>query len=277
MSLSPEWRAVNREASLVRQLIGSGITALGRASYGSGLGEYYTAFFGLSVGIERLAKLILVAEHAISNAGALPDQNVVRQFGHKIRDLCTNADQITAKHCLTLDYPKPTDPICWAVVDCLDAFANAAKGRYANFGAIGNPSFNPADEPINRWWAEVVEPILARHVRGTAREATIKRNAQMVDAVIGSSSFVLHVNEGGQTMTEMQVASERSGMTKWAQQYGRFYTLCIVRWLADIFSELSRSGGYSKGIDALFGHYELFYGYRADDSTLMTRKVWPIY
>lgn len=277
MSLSPEWRAVNREASLVRQLIGSGVTALGRASYGSGLGEYYTAFFGLSVGIERLAKLILVADHAMSHAGALPDQTVVRQFGHKIRELCDKADQIAVKHGLTLDYAKPTDPICWAVVDCLDAFADAAKGRYANFEAIGNPSFNPANEPITRWWTEVVEPILAKHVRGTSRDATIKRNAQMVDAMIGSHSFVLHADEAGQTMTEMQIASERTGMTRWAQRYGRFYTLTIVRWLANIFSDLSEAGGYGHRIEALFGHYELFDGYKADDNYLLTRKIWPIY
>jgi hypothetical protein len=57
----PGRKALHREASLVRQLIASGATALGRASYGNGFGEYYTAFFGPSIGIERLAKLILVA------------------------------------------------------------------------------------------------------------------------------------------------------------------------------------------------------------------------
>jgi hypothetical protein len=273
----PEWQAIHREASLVRQLIGSGTTALGRASYGSGLGEYYTAFFGLSVGIERLAKLILVADFAMDNAGALPWQDEVRKFGHKIRDLCNKADQISTNRGLQLDFPKPTDPICWAVVDCLDAFADARKGRYANFEAIGNPAFNPANEPVSRWWADVVEPILAKHVRGTARETVIRRNAEMVDTLIGSNSFVLHVDETGTTMSDMQAASERTGMTTWAQQYGRFYTLTVVRWLAGIFSDLSRSGGYKAGIDALFGHYELFYGYKADDKFLMTRKIWPIY
>ncbi|MCM4863688.1 hypothetical protein MMS55_29130 [Escherichia coli] len=46
----PAWHALGREASLVTQLIGSGATAIGKANYADKIGEYYTAFFGLSVG-----------------------------------------------------------------------------------------------------------------------------------------------------------------------------------------------------------------------------------
>lgn len=200
----PEWHALRREASLVSQLIGSGATALGRASYAEGFGEYYTAFFGLSIGIERLAKLILIADHAIDHNGALPDTKAVKAYGHKIRELVEKADQIANKHKLSLEYAKPTDPICWAAVDCLASFAEASKGRYANFEAIGNPAFDPSNEPV-----------------------------------------------------------------------GRFYTLCVVRWLADIFSELTDTAGYTEELKVLFGHYEFFVTYRNPDSFLLTRKRWP--
>jgi hypothetical protein len=246
-----------------------------RASYGTGLGEYYTAFFGLSVGIERLAKLILIADHAITNRGALPDQNVVRRFGHDLKRLCEKADKIAAKHGFSLTNPKPTDPICWAAIDCLDSFADAAKGRYANFEAIGNPAFDPAAEPVNKWWADVVEPILDRHYRGRAAERGVKQRAAMFETIMGGNSLVLHTDEGGGVMTSHIVASERTGQTKWAQQYGRFYTLGVVRWLAGIFSELIYEGAYRQRIEALLGHNELFGCYLADDNLLRTRKVWP--
>jgi hypothetical protein len=71
---SAERRALLREAALVRHLLGSGVTALGRADYATGLGEYYSAFFGLSIGLERLAKLVLVADYAISNHSQMPPQ-----------------------------------------------------------------------------------------------------------------------------------------------------------------------------------------------------------
>lgn len=272
----PEWHALRRESSLVSQLIGSGTTALGRASYADGFGEYYTAFFGLSIGIERLAKLILIADHAITNKGSLPDQAVVKKFGHKLGELIAKAHEIAGKHKLQLDYPQPTDQICWAAIDCLDAFADASRGRYANFGAIGNPAFDPANEPVNRWWLNVVEPILDKHYRGKKAEAGVRQRAKIIDALMGEVSTVLYVDEHGAMLTNLTSASERTGQTKWARQYGRFYTLSVVRWLSDIFAELTRGIGYSKGFEALFGHYEFFGTYRVPNNFLLTRKTWPL-
>lgn len=149
-------------------------------------------------------------------------------------------------------------------------------GRYANFEAIGNPSFDPDLEPVNKWWTKVVEPILTKHYRGSRREVAVKNNAQIIDAMIGHVSLVRFVDEHGSVMSDVQSASERTGQTKWAQKYGRFYALCVVRWLACIFADLSRSGGYEHGIVGLFGHYELFNTYTVDDSFLLSRKVWPL-
>jgi hypothetical protein len=70
----PKWHALGREAALVRHLVGSGASALGKANYADQMGEYYTAFFGLSIGLERLSKLILVADFAITNDGKMPEK-----------------------------------------------------------------------------------------------------------------------------------------------------------------------------------------------------------
>ena len=272
----PEWNALHREASLVSQILGSGATALGRASYGSGFGEYYTAFFGLSIGIERLAKLILVADYALDNNGALPGQAVVRKYGHKLKALIAQARMIAAKRDITVPHIGPDHPICAAVVNCLDAFSDASKGRYANFEAIGNPNFNVADEPVNKWWTEVVEPILDKHYRGKRAEEGVKQRAAIINAMMGDKTLVLHTNETGGIMSDLNTASERTGQTKWAQKYGRFYTLSVVRWLAYIFDEMTHTAGYAPGLDSLFGHYEFFQTYTVNDDFLLTRKVWPL-
>lgn len=272
----PEWRALHREATLVSQLIGAGITALGRASYASGFGEYYTAFFGLSIGIERLAKLILIADYVLDNAGKLPSQAVVRKYGHRLATLVTEADRIATKHALKLQYPKAVGPIPTAIVHCLDTFADASKGRYANFEALGNPSFNPADEPVAKWWREVIELILDKHYRGTRVEAGVKARAQVIDAMIGGVSSVNFLDESGGSLDAVLAASERTGQTKWAQRYGRFYTLSTVRWLSEIFAELTRTNGYAVGFEVLFGHYEFFNTYTVNDTFLLNRKTWPL-
>ena len=69
MSFPPEWHALGREAELSAEQIAQGVTALGKANHAQ-KGIYTQAFFGLSIGLERLAKLILLADHAISNSGA---------------------------------------------------------------------------------------------------------------------------------------------------------------------------------------------------------------
>ncbi len=271
----PEWHAIRRECALVRHLIGSGATALGRANYADQKGEYYTAFFGLSVGLERLAKLILVADHAITNAGQMPNQQVVRRFGHKLANLMDAADKVSTNHALKLDYPRPTDGSSQKIVECLDAFADAGRGRYANFAALGDPSLGQ-DEPIGRWWGGVAELILKEHYYGKAAQKRVEGRAGVVDAVMSPVSMVLYFSETGDTMQDVLTASIRTGQTELVQRYGRYYALTVVRWLSEVFSELSRSACYTHKIDAFFGVWEYFHTYTVDDSFLKTRKNWPL-
>lgn len=274
--LNAEWQALARECSLVRQLLGSGVTALGKASYANGEGNYYVAFFGLSVGMERLAKLILVADYAIAHAGALIPEKEIRKFSHNIADLLGKVDEISKARSLSLQYSRPRGKISSAIVECLDSFADARRGRYANFQAIGDPDFTNQFEPVSKWWTDVAKPILAKHYHGTARELKVKANAQLIDQLIGDMTLVLHRNEAGDVMQDVRTASERTGETRLVQQYGRYYTLRIIRWMADIFICLSHEGGYRQGLGILFGHYELFHTFTVEDEFLKTRKVWPL-
>lgn len=271
-----EWQALARESKLVRQLIGSGVTALGKASYADGEGNYYVAFFGLSIGIERLAKLILVADHAINHSGTLPDQNKVRKYGHDLTKLLNKVESIATQHKLNLEYARPVDDISKAIIDCLDSFSNASKGRYANFEVLGNPNLGNQFEPVSKWWDGVGVKILKEHYAGKAVEKKVKRNAAVIDQLMGGNALVLHRNENGEIMQDMLSSSERTGQTKIVQKYGRFYTLQIVRWLSSVFIELSREGGYTHRIDTLFGHYEHFQTYALPDEFLKTRKIWPL-
>jgi hypothetical protein len=272
----PGWHAIQREAALVRQLIGSGVTALGRASYANKTGEYYTAFFGLSVGLERLAKLILVADYAVSNHGRMPDEKVVRKFGHKLVELENAADAIAKRHNLKLEYSRPTSPISAKIVECLDSFADASRGRYANFASLGDPNLSDK-EPIRKWWGEVAELILHEHYYGKAIQRQVEYRAKVIDELVGSVSFVLYTDESGDQMQSMTSASTRSGQASVVQRYGRFYVLTTVRWLSEIFSVLSRSASDDRGIHALYGVWEFFGGYRVEDQVLRTRKVWPLW
>jgi len=239
------------------------------------MGEYYTAFFGLSVGLERLAKLILVADHAISNSGQMPTEKVIRHFGHKLMKLMDAVDAVVEKNSLTLRYPRPTAPICVKIVECLDAFADASRGRYANFAALGDPSLGK-EEPIRKWWNVIAEGILQEHYYGKSIQGRVETNARIVDALLAPVSTVHFTNETGDAMQDALTSSVRTGQTKLVQSYGRYYTLMIVRWLSDVFSKLSNLACYTHNVGAFFGSWEYFWTYTVDDSFLKTRKNWPL-
>lgn len=272
---APGWHALGREASLVRHLIGSGATAIGRANYADKMGEYYTAFFGLSVGLERLSKLILVAHYAIENSGKMPDEKAVRKFGHKLIDLANEVEGISERMQLSLRYSRPTQEIPQKILECLDSFADARRGRYANFSSLDNPNLT-TDEPINKWWGEVAECILKKHYYGKAAQKRVEIRAELIESMISSCTMVMYTNESGHAMQDVESAFIRAGQNEIVQKWGRYHSLAIARWLSTVLSELSRIACYTHDIDVFFGLNEYFYSYTVDDSFLKTRKVWPL-
>jgi hypothetical protein len=271
----PEWHSIRREASLVRHLLGSGITSLGKSSYGDTMGEYYTAFFGLSVGIERLAKLILIADHAIENNGVFPDPSLIRGYGHNLVKLVASVDNVIKKRAINLEFTRSNDAISNAVLECLHSFADAKSGRYANFQSLGNPNLTGEFEPIRKWWSEVGNPILEKHYRGTQKERRVQQNAEFIHRKLDSVSVVLFFDESGDMMNDVRTASTRTGETQLVQKYGRFYTLGIIRWLANTYREIAQTACYENEIDAFFGSWEFLDNFRVSNSFLLTRKVWP--
>lgn len=270
-----ERHALGREASLVRHLIGSGATAIGRANYADKMGEYYTAFFGLSVGLERLSKLILVTRYAIENRGRMPDERVVRKYGHKLIDLTNEVEDISENMHLLLSYSRPRQDVPQKILECLDSFADARRGRYANFASLDNPNLS-VDEPINKWWGEVAECILKEHYYGKPAQRRVEGKAELIDAMISPFTMVMHTNERGDSMLNVKSASIRTSQNAIVQKWGRYHSLTIARWLATVLSELSHIACYKHGIEVFFGLNEYFHSYTVDDSFLKTRKLWPL-
>lgn len=271
----PEWHALGREAALVRHLIDSGATALGKANYADQIGEYYTAFFGLSVGFERLAKLILVADYAIANNGQMPKEKEIRKFGHNLLDLSDAVDAIASNRGLDVTYTRPTTEVSKKMLECLDAFADARRGRYANFASLDEPNLS-SEEPIGKWWDEVAEAILQQHYYGKSAQRRVEANAEIVDSLMSPISMVRHTDENERLMHDVRSASIRTGQTEIVQKFGRYYALTLARWFSDVLSEIAHIACYQHNAGGFFGINEYFYTYTVDDSFLRTRKIWPL-
>lgn len=67
------------EANLTLATIADGLDCLKNANvYQKGI--FYQAFFSLSIGIERLLKLIIIDKHRIENQGRFPSNKVIRNY-----------------------------------------------------------------------------------------------------------------------------------------------------------------------------------------------------
>ena len=160
-------------------------------------------------------------------------------------------------------------PLC-PTVECLDAFADASRGRYANFAAIGDPKLGQ-EEPIRKWWGDVAELILKEQYFGKRVQERVEGAARVVDTLL-SPATVLYFNEtAGETMQVVLSSSIRTQQTAIVQEYGRYYALTVVRWLADVFLHLTDL----TNSNAFFGMPDFFRIYTNDDKRLRTRKVWP--
>lgn len=273
MTLSAEWRALQREAQLAAEQIAAGVTVIGRANHAQ-TGLYSQAFFGLSVGLERLGKLIIITDHAINNSGGFPTNSDLRRIGHDLLKILPRCEAIGNIADPKRAYaPRPVDPIHQGIEQTLSEFAS--KTRYYNLNHITGVAGQQTD-PIAMWWQMVGMPICERHYSDRERKKDTA-NALVVDQMLGDNSIVIHHGEDGTEINNVGDLVARAGATTIVQKYGRLYTLQIVRWLASILSELSRVGAYQKQIEALLGLNEPFVIFGNDDKYLRNRKTWSIY
>jgi len=143
MTFGSQWRAVQCEAQLAAEQIAHGVTVLGRANHVQ-LGLYLQAFFGLSIGLERLGKLIFIVDHAIKSEGEFPTDQDLRGFGHDLASLLPKGEEIGACLDPNLDYiVRPNDPIHQGIKDVLSLFA--MRLRYYNLNYLTGSSQGQQD------------------------------------------------------------------------------------------------------------------------------------
>lgn len=92
-------RLLANEASLTSSLLGNGLNALRKASiYNKGL--YYQAFFSLSIGVERLLKIIIITQYRSEHNGDFPVDIDMKKIGHNLIKLCQYTGIQFKKDCI---------------------------------------------------------------------------------------------------------------------------------------------------------------------------------
>jgi hypothetical protein len=272
--MNSKWKAIAREAALAAEHLGAGATILGKANYAHHA-HYGQAFFSLSAGFERAAKLAIVVDHALANHGRFPPSNVLRGYGHDLERLLCRVDAIST--CLNLgDAARlPQSAIHKGIISVLSDFANNVT-RYYNIDLLaGDSRAAGKEDPVAAWFRAVVKPILEVHYSAERQERD-RCEAATVEHLIGAIAMVRHTAETGEDLSTVFEASLQTARSEFAKPYARMYVLQIVRFVARVLSELSGSAWRRGSCDIpyLADYFAIF---NNDDKYFFKRRTWSIY
>lgn len=265
---NPQHRAMIRESQLAAGQIAAGVTALAKANHAC-TAYYHQAFFGLSIGIERLCKQIFIADYAITNGGSFPTFREVREFGHNLEDLLLACDEIGKRFKPTREHAaRPDTDIHRAIATALSSFADGT--RYSNLNFLTSHS-NNTEDPVSAWWLNVGVPVCKRHYSKRA-EMKDALQAMLLGAMIQDHAMFHYTSESGEHIGDFEALATRAGATRVVQKYGKMYVLQIVRWLRSLAEELAMTGGYTKQIPSLFCFHEPYNILIGTDADFLRKK-----
>jgi len=270
-AFSPQWIAFCREAAIASQSLSAGLTSLRKANYAA-TGLYSHAFFSLSIGLERLLKLIFLVDFALQNAGTFPSEAVLRnQFRHDLKKLFDYALTVHARLPRSNRFPLPADGLEVRIVELLSTFAKTT--RYYNLDyLVGSQSVQQGRDPIAEWYSSVGREILQRHY-SEAQKARDTASAAALQRSIGPYAMIRHTGEEGAPLHSVEAASIRTGENMVLQKYGTFYCAKIARFLYMVLWDIENEAHKNHlGIPYL---HEFFFPFLNDDSYLLSRKTFP--
>lgn len=185
------------ESLMASSALRGGLTALNKCKHHD-KGSFYSAFFQLSVGLERFFKIIYVVQYMIENDLKKPSSKQLRLIGHDINSLHQNAVSVALKY-------KIKDEAKWILNDeqskiltMLSEFGR--ETRYYNLNTIVEDK-KAMNDPLEQW-GEILENCYWKYISLIKREELQKNTFAWAERnrIYGfTSSFGLD----GQIMTHV--------------------------------------------------------------------------
>lgn len=274
---TPTFHILEQEGLLAQACLCNGLTALRRANLGENQkGLYYSAFFELSIGFERMMKLIVILDHMGRHDLKPPPKKDIEGLGHKLINLFADTKKIGSSLGIDALDQHDLSSVSYRTLVFLNDFAHT-DGRYSNINhLIGQPSASKP-EPLGAW-GQLAQEILRDCA--TARErAQVETSGKLIDEKIGSMVFTL-ISDLDQTtpslpnlissLTALDIAGKYAAMALVALIVSLREVLEAVAWKADEVSR--RVHGGRANIPAM---EEFFLFAWVEPKVLRKKRRWP--
>lgn len=239
--LTEEGKLLLNEAGLSSTCIGQGLTILRKAHF-TKKWNYYQAFFLLTIGIERLLKIIIISKYRSDN-NCFPNNSFLKEIGHDIKKLISLVDSYTLNQ---NDYKILEDPL---QLDIIEFFTKFAKGsRYYNIDQLTGQTGQ--SDPLADW-KEIQTKIKIQ--QGLFSEPL---PSELVDKLNNVFRFIHHDENGKLISNSQQFFLDRNVIDK-IQGYSIYYIWRIIKDLCDKLR-------YFEDTHSLFPFLQEFYPYFSD-------------
>lgn len=262
--ITDELELLNREAALASQVLGAGLTSLRKYNFAE-KGYFYNGMFSITIGLERVLKLILIYDYRLSNTGKFPNDGYLKKMGHKIEDLVGWARSINQSQKLGVDESCFDDDLIAKVIKFLTDFAG--KSRYYNLDTLSGTG-QKANEPLARWDNEICTVILKRHFEMSLKKARMLGIGETIKDI----ASVHHSHEDGSIIDTTTDLAIQSVPIEDKQKYSLFYVYQLVRFVVKVFIELELRQKTETSLRDFFVLYHL-----SDKSQILRRRIWDPY
>ncbi|PSU73293.1 hypothetical protein C9J22_04995 [Photobacterium phosphoreum] len=263
-----EYRLLSQEGHLTKSSLLAGLDSIRRANIDDqGRGFFYSGLFELSIGFERLMKIVVVLQHKLENDNLNPTNKQLRAYGHNILDLYKASCSIANKHNVEMKSSDDQQQI----LEVLSLFGTGS--RYYNLDQITE---SPRHEDPLKMWSEVINS----HIWGLKYSTRQKLEAnafRYTDKMNMASSWYPGRNIDG----ELMMMSEFHYLYHATEKANFHIVWTLVSLLSPFYSLLSKLSHELHNLAELQGvkqtvpyMYEFFSFFLAPKNLVLKRKKW---
>ena len=261
-----------QESHLTKNTILSGFDFLLKANYFQDKdGYFYSSFFSISIGMERLLKLAVITHYMLTNKYATPTVKQLKtKFGHNVKILYGECMKL-----MPIYHPKQTklETEDQALIDFFTEYA--ANSRYFNLNEVCEARMDRS--PLDKW-LEIARSVYERHTSYQDRQKCAMDLLYGMDRTGRQNTFTNYLDESGHPMMvfdclhRQYVIKKNAPLVIWR----------LVEILRPIYILLEamahKASEYETSQDKpimIIPHYEdFFYFLLADKAAIKRRKRW---
>lgn len=247
------FKLLNSESIVVSEQLAQGVYYVSHIHKNDNI--FYPMFFNLSMGLERLFKLIIVTDRIITNK---KEQKTIKSFDHDLLKLKNQVDSIASSY--NISNQNIETSIHAAIINALSDFSK--KDRYYNFNVFDNIT---SKDPISFFKKHVILKI--------RKQIMLNLKLLKEDYVVGK---ILNEHAVSTECTDFKRHIKHEKEWQSIEKYLRLYTFQIIRQYILILIKLSQNALTQK-IDTIPYYSEIFGHMIQEDTWYKTHKNYSLF